>query len=363
MEDASSPQLLFFGKFKISKSLFTLLVIGFTGFIFYLDVITRDFIAFDVFYFPSLLLAAWYLGWGAGLLTALLTALMWLLAQWDAGYFYDLPNAIGDGCVHLATFAMVAWMTHLVHKKTVLLEATSKELIRSNNELEQFAYRAAHDLQSPLATIHGFAELMEEKQKESGDEETKECLVHIDKSIKRMSAFIRALLNYARVMTREAPAVPVAFGEIVRGVLEDLHFQTLEKKAQVVLDPLPTLRASPELIELLFQNLIGNALKYCEKEPRIRIAAERKGKEWFFSVRDNGIGIPEEAQKRIFVMFEKVATPRKYPGTGIGLATCQKIVERYHGRLWVESPPKIRDGAAPQGAGEGSIFYFMLPAV
>ena len=363
MEDPSSRRILLFGRFKVSEPLFCLLVLFITGFIFYLDIITRDIIAFDVFYFPSLLLVTWYLGRNAGLLTAVMTSLMWVIAQWDAGYFNTLRMAMSDGCVHLLMFALVSWMTMLVHTKTVLLEEKSKELARSNNELEQFAYRAAHDLQSPLATIHGFAELLEEKQKGTGDKEIKECVEHIEKSVRRMSAFIKALLSYARVTTREAVTAPVAFGEILQGVLADLHFLIKEKKAEVTIDPLPALPVCPELVELLFQNLIGNALKYCEQEPRVHIAAVRKGKEWLFSVRDNGIGIPKEAQERIFVMFEKVATPKKYPGSGIGLATCQKIVERYHGRLWVESSPKGADGAVPQGAGEGSVFYFTLPAV
>ena len=305
----------------------------------------------------------WYLGRNAGFLTAIMTALLWAIAQWDAGYFKTPFMAMGDGCVHLTTFLFVFWMTLLVHTKTVLLEEQSKELARSNNELEQFAYRAAHDLQSPLATIHGFAELLDEKQKGSGDKEIKECVDHIEKSVKRMSAFIKALLNYARVTTKETAAVPVAIGDIVQNVLADLHFSILEKKAEVTVDPLPILPVSSELIELLFLNLIGNSLKYCEQEPRIHIAAVRRGKEWLFSVRDNGIGIPKEDQKRIFVMFEKVATSKRYPGSGIGLATCERIIERFHGRLWVESAPKSGGGTTPQEAGEGSIFYFTLPAV
>ncbi len=357
MDDASSRPIRLFGSFEIPRPFFVLALLLFTGFIFYLDIATSDTVAFDVFYFPSLLLATWYLGGVSGFLMAVMTAIMWFLGQQDtAQSSHNILIMTGDGIVHFVTFLLVSWMASLVHKKTLLIEEKSRELARSNAELEKFAYGAAHDLQSPLATIHGFAELLDEKVKGTNDEEAKECVARIEKSVKRMSAFIKALLNYARVRTKEAPAAPVSFDGIVRDVLEELHFQVLETKAEVTVDPLPTLPVSPELIGTLFQNLIGNALKYCEQTPRIHIAAVRKGEEWVFSVRDNGIGIPKEDQERIFVIFEKVATPKKYPGNGIGLATCQKIVERYHGRFWVESPPKT-------GTGEGSIFYFTLPAV
>lgn len=364
MKDFSSHPIRLFGKLKVLKGLLALGLFLFAGVVFYLDIMTRDAIAFDVFYFPSLLLATWYLGGGAGFLAAIMTALMWFLGQWDVTYPpRDIPILMGDGVVHLFTFLLVSWMANLVHKKALLLEEKSKELARSNSELEKFACGAAHDLQSPLATIHGFAELLDERIKVSEDEEAKECVAHIEKSVKRMSAFIKALLNYARAGTREAPAVPVSFNEIVRDALGEMHFSILEKKAEVTVDPLPTLPVSPELIGMLFQNLIGNALKYCEQEPRIHIAAARSGKEWLFSVRDNGIGIPQEDQKRIFVIFEKVATPKKYPGNGIGLATCQKIIERYQGRFWVESPPKAGNEVAVPGTAGGSVFYFTLPAV
>ena len=165
-----------------------------------------------------------------------------------------------------------------------------------------------------------------------------------------MSAFIRALLEYARLAPKTVPSVPVDLGKTVKEALEDLHVYIIEKKAEILVDPLPTVRIQPGLAGLLFQNLIGNALKYCEKQPRIHVSAVRRGKEWLFSVQDNGIGVPEESRERIFIMFEKLPTKHQYPGSGIGLATCQKIVERYGGRIWVESQP-----------GEGSTFFFTLP--
>lgn len=360
MEDSSLQRIQFSVKPKISKLLFILLLLLFTGCVFYLDMITGDKITFYVFYFPSILMATWKLGARWGWLTVALSAVLWAIAQQGIktheGEFLFFWNA----AVRAGTFAAICWMTLLIRDREQKLEEKTRELARSNKELEHFAFGAAHDLQSPLATIHGFVELLDEKIRGTGDKDSEECIARIEKSIKRMSAFIKALLHYSRVMTKEAPAVPVSLGDIVRGTLGELHFSILEKKAVVTVGPLPTLPVSPELIGTLFQNLIDNALKYCEQEPKIHITAVPQGKEWVFSVRDNGIGIPQADQERIFVLFEKVLSDRKYPGHGIGLATCQKIVERYHGRLWVESPPKA--GAGAEGQGTGSVFYFTLPA-
>lgn len=361
MKELPAKRLLSPGKSKFPLYFFVPALFLFTGIIFYLDLVTKDIVAFDLFYFPSILMAVWYLGRNGGLLMAVIAFGMWFGAHREVAGRQDVRFFL-DGSVHLAIFLLVAWMAYLVRQKTRLLDEKSRELARSNEELEKFACRAAHDLRSPLATIQGFAEILEEKQKAAGDEEAKECTMHIKKSIKRMGSFITGLLNYAKVMTPEAPSVPVAFDKIVSETLEGLQFQILEKKAQVTAGPLPVLPAAPELISLLFQNLIGNALKYCDKEPRVHIQAVRKGREWIFSVRDNGIGVPAEAHRRIFVMFEKVGS-LKYPGNGIGLATCQKIVERYRGRLWVESPATSGDEALGLTAGEGSVFYFTLPVV
>jgi len=166
-----------------------------------------------------------------------------------------------------------------------------------------------------------------------------------------MSSFVKALLEYSQVTKKEGSLSPVDFEKIVKETLENLHFTILERKADVKVDPLPALPVNPGLVGVLFQNLIGNALKYCEKEPRIHISAIQKKKEWLFSVKDNGIGIPEDARSRVFILFERLPTRQQYSGSGIGLATCQKIVERYGGRIWAESQ-----------AGEGTTFYFTLPA-
>ncbi len=344
------PKILFSEKQKISPVFFTFLILTISFLAFFLDIATRNLIAFDVFYFPSIMLVAWYLGTRPGFLMVIFITLLWSFAQGYEGYSTDRRTFVLDGAVHFLIFVLIYELTGRVRKSAALLEQRSKELARSNLELELFAGKAAHDLQTPLATIFGFTELLKEKYQDSGDQTAKDFTERILSSVTRMSVFIKALLNYASVKKSEPTPPPVEMEKVVKEVIDDFHFLILEKKAEVICDPLPTLAIHPGLAGLLFQNLIGNAMKYCEKEPRVHISAVRQGKEWLFSIRDNGIGIPEGSRERVFIMFEKLATRQKYPGSGIGLATCQKIVERYGGHIGVDSKP-----------GEGSTFFFTLP--
>jgi light-regulated signal transduction histidine kinase (bacteriophytochrome) len=338
-------------KIKVSRTFPGVLLLLLTLLVFYLDLITGEKVTFYAFYIPSIMLMAWFFGRTAGWLMVALVMIMWIIAQWRMreldGHFIYFWNVV----VRLITFSVVCALTFGIRIRQEQLEAKSRELARSNRELEQFAAKAAHDLQSPLATILGYSELIREKHQKTGDEETKGFADHVIQGVKRMSGFIKALLNYSIVSKPDIPVVPVDLDKIVKEVVEDLHFRIVEKKAVITSDPMPQVAINAGLAGLLFQNLIGNAMKYCEQEPRIQVSAVRRGKEWLFSIKDNGIGIPEESRERVFIMFEKLATRQKYPGSGIGLATCQKIVERYGGRIWVESK-----------VGEGSTFFFTLPA-
>ncbi len=339
-----------FKNIKFPKAAVGSAIFVYTLLAFLLDFYTGKSIHFYAFYFPSVIMAAWFLNriWVYGFV--LLVTVLWFLAQWEWHPTYGLFVFFWNGGIRLLTFFFVAWAITKIRRKTEELETASKELARSNLELELFAGKAAHDLQAPLATILGFTELLKEKYQGSGDEATKDFTEHIISGVKRMSVFIKALLNYARVKKTEAPASPLELGKIVKEVIDNFHFVILQKKAEITCDPLPAVAIDPGLAGLLFQNLIGNAMKYCEKEPHIHISAARKGKEWLFSIQDNGIGIPEGSRERVFIMFEKLATQQKYPGSGIGLATCQKIVEHYGGRIWVDSKPN-----------GGSTFFFTLP--
>jgi PAS domain S-box-containing protein len=244
------------------------------------------------------------------------------------------------------------------------LEKTAAELARSNKELEQFAYVASHDLQEPLRMITSYTQLIAKRYKEQLDSDAKEFMHFAVDGATRMQKLIQGLLEYSRVGTRGKPFVQTRCDEILTSALANLKLAIDEAGAVVTRDPLPEIISDPVQLTQLFQNLIGNALKFRSKDaPRIHIAVERRARadaatlnvppyEWIFRVSDNGIGIEPQYYERIFVIFQRLHTQDKYPGTGIGLAICKKIVERHGGRIWVESRP-----------GEGTTFFFALPAL
>ena len=311
--------------------------------IFYLDAFIGGKISYYIFYFPTIAAMAWYFGRIAGWSSVIFCTALWFIKQWDVEAEGFQVVSFWNGFICCASFCAVCWMILAVR------EGQSK-LKQRSQELEAFAFKAAHELNSPTMNILGYAELLEEQFPQDEDSGAKRLLTSIVKNVKRMKSLIQELLEYATVGKPDAGMAPVDLGGVLKETLELLSPTIAEKKAEVLVDPLPSVVIEPGLAGLLFQNLIGNAIKYCEKEPRIRISTVRKRKEWVFSIQDNGIGIPKESLERVFVIFEKLASRQKYPGSGIGLAICQKIVERYGGRIWVESK-----------LGEGSTFFFTLP--
>jgi PAS domain S-box-containing protein len=227
-----------------------------------------------------------------------------------------------------------------------------KELRNANADLEQFAYSASHDLQEPLRTVKAFSQLLAATAREKLDGEALEYLDNVVSGATRMEALLRDLLTYARTTRLERPAEPADANEAMQAALAALKGAVAESGATIDLEPLPTLHVHPTQLEQLFQNLIGNAIKYGRPglTPAVRVTSKKLGAQWLFSVADNGIGIEAEYKERIFGLFKRLHTGDSYPGTGIGLAICQRIVERLNGRIWVESKP-----------GEGSTFYFTLP--
>ena len=231
------------------------------------------------------------------------------------------------------------------------LEKAVAELRRSNQELEQFAYVASHDLQEPLRKIASFCSLLETRYAERLDERGSVYLHYIVDGATRMQALVNDLLLYSRVTTRGAEFAPAAMDDALREALTNLELAVAESGAQVSFDPLPRVVGDAAQLARVFQNLIGNAIKYRgEAAPRIHVGAAEESGEWMFFVRDNGIGIAPEYAERIFVIFQRLHTREEYGGTGIGLAVCKKIVERHGGRIWVEST-----------AGRGATFRFSLP--
>jgi PAS domain S-box-containing protein len=231
------------------------------------------------------------------------------------------------------------------------LRRTAAELARSNAELEQFAYVASHDLQEPLRAVASCVQLLQRRYQGQLDARADELIRHAVEGPRRMQSLIDDLLAYSRVGRRGRPFEATDCRVLVQGVLGDLEVAIRESGAVVSVGALPTVLADPSQLTQVFQNLLSNALKFRgEQPPAIRIDAERTVDTWVVSVRDNGIGIAPEYQERIFGIFQRLHTRREYPGTGIGLAICKKIVERHGGRMWVES-----------AVGQGATFFFTLP--
>jgi PAS domain S-box-containing protein len=233
-----------------------------------------------------------------------------------------------------------------------LAEERIAELARSNAELGQFGYVASHDLQEPLRAVASCVQLLQKRYAGQLDARADEFIAHSVAGIKRMETLINDLLAYSRVGTEAQPLVPTDCESLLQNVLADLSMAIVESGAVVTHDPLPTLEADSTQLAQIFQNLIGNAIKFHgNRPPLIHVGAEKNAGVWTVSVTDNGIGIEPQYFERVFQVFQRLHTRKEYQGTGIGLAICKKIVERHGGRLWIESQPE-----------QGSVFRFTLPA-
>ena len=214
-------------------------------------------------------------------------------------------------------------------------------------------FSASHDLQEPLRSIKIYSELLAKRHGDKLDGEALKFMRFLRNGATRMETLVRDLLAYTQLTTSDNACADVAdANEVIKTTMADLSGAIADTNAQITADPLPLLRVSSTHLQQLFQNLIGNAIKYrsLERSPAVHLAAERHDGYWTFTVTDNGIGIEPEYKENIFELFKRLHNNDEYSGTGIGLAICRRIVDRYHGRIWVESKP-----------GQGSTFHFTLP--
>ena len=256
-------------------------------------------------------------------------------------------------CSEEEVLILNADLEHRVAERTAELSERAKDLERSNSELQQFAYVASHDLQEPLRMVASFTQLLAKRYKDKLDDDARDFMNYAVDGATRMQALISDLLNYSRIGTQGKALALTDSDALFKWVLDSLQFRIEESGAVIVRDPLPMVMADPQQLGQLFQNLLTNAIKFRgEVPPNVRISTERDGKNWKISVRDNGIGISQEHAERIFVIFQRLHTKTEYPGTGIGLAICKKVVERHGGRIWIEPSP-----------GGGTTFCFTIPAI
>ncbi|HLA81236.1 MAG TPA: CHASE3 domain-containing protein [Thermoleophilia bacterium] len=231
------------------------------------------------------------------------------------------------------------------------LAQQAQELARSNDELEQFAYVASHDLQEPLRMVASYTQLLAKRYRGKLDSDADEFIAYAVDGATRMQELINDLLAYSRISTIGSPREPTDCSGVLGRVLTDLKVAIEESGAVVTHGTLPEVMGDATQLQQVFQNLISNAIKFRGQEPpRIHVSCERSGDDWLFSVRDNGIGIDPQYADQLFVIFRRLHSKGEYPGTGIGLAICRRVVERHGGRIWLESE-----------LGKGSTFFFTLP--
>jgi light-regulated signal transduction histidine kinase (bacteriophytochrome) len=241
-----------------------------------------------------------------------------------------------------------------ISERTAELMLSNVELTRTNRDLQQFAYVASHDLKEPLRMVSSYLQLLNKSLNGKLDTEQKEFMNYISSGADRMNALIRDLLNYSRIMKDPASLQKIDCNNILEIVKQNLTAIIEETGTEIKSTKLPVITGIESQLIQLFQNLIANAIKFRKKDTtsQIDIKAVSEPHEWLFSVKDNGLGIAPQFKDKIFIIFQRLHNNADYPGTGIGLSVCKKIVELYGGKIWFDSMP-----------GEGTTFYFTIPKV
>jgi signal transduction histidine kinase len=325
----------------------------------------------------AIIVVSWSFGRGPGIICALISAFgIRPLFLPNAPYHFDLGD-VGRLLFYLLLTGFVSYLVgarrkaeaallaanadldRRVQERTRELHASNEDLRRSNEalrranaDLEQFAYSASHDLQEPLRNVAIYSQIIGKRYSKTIDDQGREYLKIVTDGARRMEMLVFDLLAYTQAGRDEQEALDEIDANVsLVNTLHNLSQAIIDAQAEVTSGVLPRLRMRKVHLEQIFQNLIGNAIKYRRPEvsPHIRISAETSGDHWRFSIEDNGIGINPEYRERIFGIFKRLHTNGQYSGTGIGLAICQRLVERYDGRIWVESQP-----------GKGATFFFTI---
>lgn len=354
----------------------TLLFIGTALILFFIgiaDYITGQEISLVIFYLLPISLAVWYTSRNIAISMCIISSIVEFVANSAAGRTYShyliafWNSLVLLGFLFIYVLILSTMKTEYARKVKLIdkldnslseldrakkdLEKKAQELARSNDDLREFAYAISHDLKEPLLAIDGFVKLLAKRYKGKLSSDADIFIKYIGDGVNRMQLMIKDLLEYSLVGTKVREFGPTDSALVIEEALLNLQTAIEESGAEVTYNSLPTVIADASQLARLFQNLIGNAIKFRSEElPKIHISSEQKDHEWIFSIRDNGIGLDPKQAERIFVIFQRLHTREKYPGTGIGLAICKKIVERQGGRIWVESE-----------LGKGSTFYFTIP--
>lgn len=319
----------------------------------YLDYITGHEFYLSAFYLLPVALVALKFSRSIGISAAIISAIVETTVNiLGGGFYYSHPLIhFWNMAILMAIYIVVATLISFLRDAYEREQEKAVELARSNTDLKAFAHIVSHDLKEPLRVITGFLALLEKRYKDKLDKNAMEYIQFTVDGAKRMDVLIKDILEYSQVGIKNKEFKPLDCIFVLNKAIFNLQVAIQESGAVVTHENLPAVMADSALLTSLFQNLLGNAIKFHGAEaPKVHISAERKEDEWVFSVRDNGIGIDPQFQEQIFAAFRRLYTRDEYPGTGIGLATCKKIVEYHGGRIWAESEP-----------GKGSTFFFTLP--
>jgi signal transduction histidine kinase len=364
-----------FTKYLNKQPKLYLFALGFINVLFVgaIDYKTGNEISLSIFYLLPIFFTVLFINTNAGVFISVVSSAIEFVANFLAGRTYSHPlifiwnSGMLLGFFLLSVFILSTLKTEYKRRMELIdelsdtvaelkstkedLEQKSKDLARSNIELEQFASSVSHDLKEPLLAITIDLKLLMKRYEGKLDPEANKFISEAIDEAMQMQKLISDTLSYSRVDAYYRPFVLTDCNAILKRSLSNLRLPIEQSGAVVTHDVLPEVMADPIQLSQLLQNLIGNAIKFCNKEkPLIHISSKQKQKEWVFSVSDNGIGIPEEYRERIFQIFQRLHNKKEYPGSGIGLATCKKIVERHGGRIWIKSE-----------TGKGSTFFFTIP--